>query len=122
MIKKRLAYFLYAIFFIALPLNSFGKFQNVLLKADTQTGALHGLFLANDTSMNWILCADGSQYQWVDSKYGWGLGNLTANETEYKWTIPTDVQMKDNQMYVKYTTENIEIHVSREWNKDGNLE
>lgn len=95
--------------------------HNLIFKADPQTGALSGIYLANDTSMNWILQSDGSQYEWVDSKYGWGLGHLSVNGTEYSWNTPTKKQITNAPMTVKYQASDIEINVTRKWNKDGNL-
>lgn len=43
------------------------------------TGAINRISIAGDTrNMNWMLETDGSQYRWVDDKYGWGLGYLTV--------------------------------------------
>lgn len=82
--------FLYAALPLALiALGSCSYPKNITFKADSQTGALSGLYLTSDTSMNWILRTDGTQYEWVDSRYGWGLGHLRINGTEYSWNIPT---------------------------------
>ena len=75
--------FLYAALPLALiALGSCSYPKNITFKADSQTGALSGLYLTSDTSMNWILRTDGTQYEWVDSRYGWGLGHLRINGTE----------------------------------------
>ncbi len=106
----------------AMLLSSCENPQNILFKPDAKTGALHGLYLANDTAMNWIMRADSSQYSWVDYKYGWGLGNLTANGTAYAWTTPTSIYIGDSKMTAKYPIGDIEVQVSRQWNRAGNLE
>lgn len=119
------------LFLISLAFLNFGinvqvqereKPLNIFFKETPQTGALNGLYPANDTSMNWIMPADGSQYEWVDSKYGWGLGSLTIDGKACVWNLPVETQTTDDRMMVKYRSGDIEIHVLRQWNKDGNLE
>ena len=91
--KNIMKLFLYAALPLALiALGSCSYPKNITFKADSQTGALSGLYLTSDTSMNWILRTDGTQYEWVDSRYGWGLGHLRINGTEYSWNIPTKKQ------------------------------
>ncbi len=72
--------------------------------------------------MNWILSADGSQYEWVNAPYGWGLGHFTTDDKEYKWDTPVEITMTAQQMKATYQANDIEIGVSRTWNNDGNLE
>lgn len=118
-IMKHLLYTASSLILIALGSCSHPK--NIIFRADTQTGALNGLYMANDTSINWILCADGTQYEWVDSRYGWGLGHFWINGTKYFWSTPKEKDSTANRMTVKYQVENIEITVVRTWNEDGNL-
>lgn len=106
---------------ILIALGSCSHPKNIIFRADTQTGALNGLYMANDTSINWILCADGTQYEWVDSRCGWGLGHFWINGTKYFWSTPKEKDSTANRMTVKYQVENIEITVVRTWNEDGNL-
>ena len=120
--KNIMKLFLYAALPLALiALGSCSYPKNITFKADSQTGALSGLYLTSDTSMNWILRTDGTQYEWVDSRYGWGLGHLRINGTEYSWNIPTKKHDTSHHMTVKYQTGDIEINVARKWNRDGNL-
>ncbi|WP_336528527.1 hypothetical protein [Bacteroides acidifaciens] len=118
-IMKHLLYTASSLILIALGSCSHSK--NIIFRADTQTGALNGLYMANDTSINWILCADGTQYEWVDSRCGWGLGHFWINGTKYFWSTPKEKDSTANRMTVKYQVENIEITVVRTWNEDGNL-
>lgn len=118
-IMKHLLYTASSLILIALGSCSHPK--NIIFRADTQTGALNGLYMANDTSINWILCADGTQYEWVDSRCGWGLGHFWINGTKYFWSTPKEKDSTANRMTVKYQVENIEITVVRTWNEDGNL-
>ena len=111
--KNIMKLFLYAALPLALiALGSCSYPKNITFKADSQTGALSGLYLTSDTSMNWILRTDGTQYEWVDSRYGWGLGHLRINGTEYSWNIPTKKHDTSHHMTVKYQTGDIEINVS----------
>lgn len=120
--KNIMKLFLYAALPLALiALGSCSYPKNITFKADSQTGALSGLYLTSDTSMNWILRTDGTQYEWVDSRYRWGLGHLRINGTEYSWNIPTKKHDTSHHMTVKYQTGDIEINVARKWNRDGNL-
>ena len=101
--KNIMKLFLYAALPLALiALGSCSYPKNITFKADSQTGALSGLYLTSDTSMNWILRTDGTQYEWVDSRYGWGLGHLRINGTEYSWNIPTKKHDTSHHMTVKY--------------------
>lgn len=114
--------FSYTLLVHLLLLSSCDNSRNIYYRADSQTGALRELRLINDTAMNWILSADGSQYEWVNTPYGWGLGHFTADGKEYKWDTPVEMTMTDQQMNATYQANNIEIGVSRTWNNDGNLE
>ncbi len=68
--KNIMKLFLYAALPLALiALGSCSYPKNITFKADSQTGALSGLYLTSDTSMNWILRTDGTQYEWVDSRH-----------------------------------------------------
>lgn len=95
--------------------------RDITFDLDPRTGALSGLYVSDDTSMNWILRPDGTQYEWVDSRYGWGLGSLCVNGTVYSWDTPVALHAEDNRMDVKYQAGDIEINVFRIWNEDGNL-
>ena len=54
--KNIMKLFLYAALPLALiALGSCSYPKNITFKADSQTGALSGLYLTSDTSMNWIL-------------------------------------------------------------------
>lgn len=114
--------FCYTLLIHLLLLSSCDHSRNIYYKADPQTGALHELHLTNDTAMNWILSADGSQYEWVNARYGWGLGHFMTDDKEYEWDTPVEITMTDRQMNATYQADNIKIDVSRAFNKDGNLE
>lgn len=59
--KNIMKLFLYAALPLALiALGSCSYPKNITFKADSQTGALSGLYLTSDTSMNWILRTDGT--------------------------------------------------------------
>lgn len=86
------------------------------------TGAINRISIAGDTrNMNWMLETDGSQYRWVDDKYGWGLGYLTVASAEgpqsYHWKNPVAVQANGD---VLYKAGGIDITVSRTV-KEGDL-
>lgn len=70
--------------------------QDVAIKQNSHSGALDAISINGDSySMNWILKTDGSQYRWVTSKYGWGLGYLTtvydSKRTLQEWATPDSI-------------------------------
>jgi len=88
-----------------------------------KTGAIRHLSVQGDTrSMNWMLETDGSQYQWVGEKYGWGLGFcsvISGGDTVlYEWERPTS--MKDGTSIYKYRY--VTISVVRRMDKDDLVE
>lgn len=107
--------------FSALLLWSCDNPKQVTYEVDPKTGALMELSLPGDTAMNWIMRADGSQYEWVDARYGWGLGQFFTKGTEKFWEIPVKVWTSGEGMSAVYQVDGIEINVSRSWNKEGNL-
>ena len=79
-------------FFLGMSLASCFA-QGISYKTDATTGAITELEINNDVyKMNWVLSPDGTQYKWVDSRYGWGLGFLTVNGEKMSWEKP----VKDN--------------------------
>lgn len=95
---------------------------NVLYQEDRQTGALQALYLYQDTAVNWILRADGSQYEWVDRKYGWGLGHVSVNGEHHDWQHPLRLSTTPRGMVADYQAGNVGIKVERSWNADGHLQ
>ena len=63
--------------------------QGITYQTDANTGAISELAINNDAyKMNWVLSPDGTQYKWVTSQYGWGLGFLTVNGEKLTWQKP----------------------------------
>lgn len=63
--------------------------QGITYQTDVNTGAISKLGINNDAyKMNWVLSPDGTQYKWVTSQYGWGLGFLTVNDEKLTWQKP----------------------------------
>ena len=84
----------------------------VRFATDPTTGAIASLTLAGDTTgMNWMLRTDGSQYAWVTSKYGWGLGYFTAGGRTLSWHTPESVA--DGGRRVVYTAGGVRVEVER---------
>ena len=53
------------------------------------TGAITNLEIVGDeTAMNWVHAADGSQYAWIGPRYGWGTGTFKVNGRMYAWLRP----------------------------------
>lgn len=66
--------------------------------------------------MNWVVAPDGKQYEWINSKYGWGLGFFTLNGKQYSWQKPIDkpvVDAKNQSMSIVYKAGDIQIRVMR---------
>lgn len=84
------------------------------------TGAIESMTISNDTTrMNWVVKPDGSQYPWVTSSDGWGLGYFTAEGKEYRWSKPTS---KSSDTTVTYQCGDVIITVSRKKCNDGLIE
>lgn len=50
----------------------------ILYTVNDANGAINSIQVEGDKeNMNWIVLADGSQYNWLKSNYGWGLGYFT---------------------------------------------
>lgn len=99
-----------------------GAAPAVTFTTDSASGAICSISLACRPDVNWLIATDGSQYPWVDSRYGWGLGRLTADGVEYEWNKPSDNSDVKNNMSTVYQAGPIRIEVSRQYDKDGNLQ
>jgi hypothetical protein len=96
----------------ALPEQSMAK--KVDYQVNRATGAITRLFIQNDArNMNWIMETDGSQYEWIDDSYGWGLGFLSiidGQDTLFrKWEKPSG---RDSAA-VTYMLDDIAVSVVR---------
>ena len=63
------------VFLYCLSLSIAIQAQNhgINFQTNPYTGAISTLTIDGDShSMNWVLKTDGSQYQWIKEKYGWG--------------------------------------------------
>ena len=110
------------VFLYCLSLSIAIQAQNhgINFQTNPYTGAISTLTIDGDShSMNWVLKTDGSQYQWIKEKYGWGLGYLTIDNgkgtTRQEWSTPVSTQPD-----IIYQVENIQIQVSR-ISENGNL-
>lgn len=93
-----------------------GLAQGIIYETDPTTGAIAKIAIDNDKhQMNWVLTPDGRQYKWVTSKYGWGLGFMTANGVKQEWRTPISqeggltYQVGDIRIVVKRTLKNGEL-------------
>lgn len=90
----------------------------VTYSADRHTGAVKNIALKGDTkNMNWMLSTDGSQYPWVDARYGWGLGYLSVNGVAKSWREPVKVSADGSK--VTYRAGDIEVSVKRKATDGG---
>ncbi len=89
------------------------------------TGSIASITLSDDpTGMNWLLATDGSQYEWIQENYSWGLGYLTV-ETDSKrdtvrWNRP--LSLSADGMEAVYDAGGIRVIVSRRYEGDDLVE
>lgn len=100
----------------ALALEPAAAQPQIEFKANPQTGAIDTLGLSGDAyHMNWLVRTDGSQYAWIGSNYGWGLGYFTqvkGRETvKYEWMSPAEVSPEGTAL--RYREGDVEIRVER---------
>ncbi len=117
MIKK-----LHLLFLLMIAFVERVEAKQIGFNIDSTTGAISALYIQKDSGMNWILTPDGSQYPWVDAKYGWGLGHMTVDGKEYSWYAPTKLEPFKDGMCATYEVGPVQITVSRSYEKSGNLE
>lgn len=68
------------------PTVACGAETAVEILSDGET-AVDGIVVAGDKErMNWLLATDGSQYPWVDSRYGWGTGTFKIDGRLHSWS------------------------------------
>lgn len=91
--------------------------KNILVECDSVTGAVNRMALSANPSINWIIPSDGSQYGWVDAKYGWGLGRLKVNGKEFSWQTPVE----KSAMTAVYKVGDISVVVAKNYDEVGNL-
>lgn len=63
---------------------AFANARDVRYKVNQTSGAIESIMVDGDTTgMNWIIRPDGSQYRWITSYDGWGLGYFSIGGKEY---------------------------------------
>lgn len=85
--------------------------NTMLFSLNSNSGAINEMHVANDTTnMNWIIATDGSQYDFINENYGWGLGYFTTSDgVNRNWQKPDHVKGDCFQ----YRVGNIRILISR---------
>lgn len=94
--------------------------RNIQFCVNPTTCAISELKVENDpTSMNWIVATDGSQYDFIGEKYGWGLGYFTTSDgVRHDWQKPVATKGKT----ITYRASNVQITVKRELKKGEIIE
>ena len=108
------------VLFMLVAVRLFGA-DELLYRNNPITGALESIRIKGDkTGMEWLIATDGSQYDWVKSNYGWGLGFLTETVAgqiaKYKWEKPATIIGNTS----RYKVGNVEIAVNRQL-KNGQI-
>ena len=101
---------------LAVCLSLSAQTSIVRVKLDTKTGAISQLNIKGEPDrMDWLTATDGSQYPWIDEKYGWGLGYFTENvggkNIRREWRLPESVSQ--NGLEVHYRVGEVGILVKR---------
>ncbi|WP_456087327.1 six-hairpin glycosidase [Parabacteroides sp.] len=78
--------------------------QQIEFKTNPKTGAITKIGVSGDgRDMNWVLATDGSQYDWIVERHGWGLGYFTEIvenvETLRRWEQPVQKDPNGNSTY-----------------------
>jgi len=102
-------------------------YSQVAYTVSPETGALTRISLKSDSrNMNWILETDGSQYEWIRSNYGWGLGYFSTQsgvDTILNvWEKPVSVVNQNNKTESCYRVGDICITVNRTMDKNDLIE
>lgn len=92
--------------------------QDMRYEINPSTGAISVLAVENDTTaMNWVVATDGSQYEFIGEKYGWGLGYFTGSDGKMReWHKPAC----EKPGRLVYDCGNIRVNVERGL-EDGNI-
>lgn len=109
-VKPKCAVFL--IIHLLLCLHSYAG--EVSYKVSDITGGI--ISISASDNMNWIISPDRTQYEWVGSKYAWGLGFLSIDGVKHSWDHPSG---KTRNTLI-YRTGNIKINIKR-YTDNGDL-
>lgn len=91
--------------------------QKIEYSVNPESGVIESITVEGDTTgMNWVIKPDGSQYRWITSSDGWGMGYFRIGEKEYRWAKPTNI-IADKS--VTYQCGDIVITVNRKNCNDG---
>ncbi len=90
--------------------------SKVTMEINQVTGAISQLRVDGDiTGMDWLTKTDGSQYPWLNSDYGWGLGYTTVTKghisEKVAWSKPESIL--EGGKNVTYRLGDLSINVSR---------
>ncbi len=96
----------------------------VRMQTNPETGAISQLTVDGDAkNMGWLTATDGSQYEWMTEKFGWGLGYTTMiKEHESKkllWNAPE--RMNEDGTEVVYRLDDITLNVTRTLAEEGHI-
>lgn len=115
---KKLDILIYFIIFMACSISAYGEVSYAI---NPSSGAIASLKIVDDPySMEWLTLTDGSQYPWVDERYGWGLGFMTLNGNNtntIKWDKSNCIVNGNN---VNYSVDGVNVNVNR-YLRDGDL-
>ena len=77
--------------------QSWASLGNIKYNTDPNTGAISSINIDGDVqNMNWVITTDGSQYNWIDRQYSWGLGYFTERKGSGAdcRTVPTEAAFR----------------------------
>lgn len=94
--------------------------QKIEYAVSPVSGGVESMVIDGDvTGMNWVVKPDGTQYPWIISSDGWGLGYFTADGKEFRWSKPTVIT---SDKYATYQCGDVVVSVSRKKCNDGLIE
>lgn len=99
---------------------AFANAKEVRYKVNQTSGAIESIVVNGDTTgMNWIVRHDGSQYRWITSSDGWGLGYFSIGGKEYRWSKTAKTATDKSAVY---QCGDITVTVNRKKCDDGLIE
>ena len=94
--------------------------QQIQYSVNLASGAVESMVIDGDaTRMNWIVRHDGSQYRWITSSDGWGLGYFSIGGKEYRWSKTAKTATDKSAVY---QCGDITVTVNRKKCDDGLIE
>ena len=99
---------------ISVIMASAAEAQDIRIETDPESGGVLSMKIETDKSgMNWLMRADGSQYEWVGQQYEWGLGALRKDGERFTWGAENASVGKDGNTTYSIADGSLTLQVAR---------